>query len=118
MRTWSGPGVALTWAMAIDLAAFSHLTQPIIGAAIEVHRHLGPGLLESVYQACLARELASHRLSFVTQRETPVIYKGVLLPASYRLDLVVEGVVIVVSVRRAAAAFARTSLPDIRSFRP
>jgi GxxExxY protein len=81
--------------MSIDVAAFEPLTQRIIGAAIEVHRHLGPGLLESVYQECLARELASHELSFVSQQAAPIVYKGAPLSASCRLDLVVEGVVIV-----------------------
>ena len=81
--------------MAVDLVAFNPLTQSIIGAAIEVHRHLGPGLLESVYQECLTSELASRQISFVTQLSAPVIYKGVRLSASCRLDLVVEGVVVV-----------------------
>jgi GxxExxY protein len=81
--------------VSVDLAAFNHVTQQILGAAIEVHRHLGPGLLESIYQQCLVRELASRGLSFVTQRSSPVIYKGVRLPACYRLDLVVEGLVVV-----------------------
>ena len=88
--------------MPVDLVALSPLTQRIIGAAIEVHRHLGPGLLESIYQQCLTRELASQNLSFVTQRSAPVVYKGVRLPASYRLDLVVEGL-IVVEIKSVAA---------------
>jgi GxxExxY protein len=70
--------------MTVDLVQFNHLTQRIIGAAIEVHRHVGPGLLESIYQECLARELASHPLAFVLQQSAPVIYKGVRLSASYR----------------------------------
>ena len=81
--------------MTVDLVAFNRLTRRIIGAAIEVHRHLGPGLLESIYQECLNRELALRQLSFVAQRATPVLYKGVRLPASYRLDLIVERVVVV-----------------------
>jgi GxxExxY protein len=81
--------------MAIDLVGFNALTRRIIGCAIEVHRHLGPGLLESSYQECLARELALHRLPFRAQQSAPVIYKGVRLEASYRLDLIVEGVVVV-----------------------
>jgi GxxExxY protein len=81
----------------VHLVPLNHLTQRIIGAAIEVHRHLGPGLLESIYQECLARELASRRLAFIDQQSAPVIYKGVRLSASYRLDLVVEGVVVVES---------------------
>ncbi len=75
--------------------ALNRLTARIIGAAIEVHRHLGPGLLESMYQACLARELASRQLSFSLHQTAPVIYKGVRLPAFYRFDVVVEGRVVV-----------------------
>ena len=75
--------------------ALNRLTARIIGAAIEVHRHLGPGLLESIYQECLARELASRRLAFTVQQPAPVVYKGVRLSAVYRLDVVVERVVVV-----------------------
>lgn len=75
--------------------ALNGLTQRIIGAAIEVHRHLGPGLLESIYQECLARELASRRLAFTLQQSVPVVYKGVCLSAVYRLDVVVERIVVV-----------------------
>jgi GxxExxY protein len=81
--------------VAVDLVAFNDLTQRIIGAAIEVHRQLGPGLLESMYQQCLVRELALRSLPFIAQHSVPVVYKGVQLSASYRLDLVVEGVVVV-----------------------
>ena len=91
--------------MAVDPVIYEPLTKRIIGAAIEVHRHLGPGLLESVYQECLARELAAHRLSFVTQQSAPVSYKGVQLAASFRLDLVVEGLV-VVEIKSVAAISA------------
>lgn len=63
----------------------------IIGACIEVHRHLGPGLLESAYEVCLAHELSLRRLRFERQRPVPVSYKGVLLDCGYRLDLVVAG---------------------------
>jgi GxxExxY protein len=71
------------------------LSHEIIGAAIEVHRHLGPGLLESSYETCLARELALRGLSFERQRDLPVEYKGVKLDAGYRLDFLVEGCVVV-----------------------
>ena len=81
--------------MAVDLAAFEDLTQRILGAAIDVHRHLGPGLLESIYQECLVRELAARRLSFVSQQSSSILYKGVRLSGSYRLDLVVENCVVV-----------------------
>jgi GxxExxY protein len=71
------------------------LTERIIGAAIEVHRALGPGLLESTYQACLAREFLLCGLPFEQERPLPVEYKGVHLDCGYRLDFVVAGKVIV-----------------------
>lgn len=71
------------------------LTREIIGAAIEVHRALGPGLLESAYEACLAFELAERGLRIERQKALPVVYKGLDLDAGYRLDLLVEDKVIV-----------------------
>ena len=68
----------------------NEITGKIIGAAIEVHRHLGPGLLESAYEECLCRELSLSGLSFERQKSLPVEYKGVRLDCGYRLDLVVE----------------------------
>jgi GxxExxY protein len=70
------------------------LTEKIIGAAIEVHRALGPGLLESAYEECLCRELDLRRLKFQRQVPLPVEYKGVKLDCGYRLDLIVEDEVI------------------------
>jgi GxxExxY protein len=67
----------------------------IIGAAIEVHRHLGSGLLESAYQSCLAFELKQLGLKVNEQRPLPVIYKQVELDCGYRIDLVVEDEIIV-----------------------
>ena len=71
------------------------LTEKIIQAAIEVHRCLGPGLLESVYEECLCHELKRGNTIFERQRQLPISYKGVQLDAGYRLDLVVEKKVIV-----------------------
>lgn len=71
------------------------ITQQIIGAALEVHRTLGPGLLESAYQACLAFGLAERGLKVEGQKPLPVVYRGVELECGYRLDLLVEGSVIV-----------------------
>lgn len=71
------------------------LTERIIGAAIEVHRHLGPGLLESTYEQCLCWELAEAGLGFLRQPHIPIIYKGRSLADGYRPDLFVEGRVIV-----------------------
>jgi len=67
----------------------------IIGAAIEVHRQLGPGMLESAYQACLEFELTARGHSVERQKPLPVVYKGVAIDCAYRLDLVVDEQVIV-----------------------
>ncbi len=66
------------------------LTEKIIGAAIEVHKVLGPGLLESAYEECLAHELSLASLSFERQWPLPVNYKSLLLDCGYRLDFLVE----------------------------
>jgi GxxExxY protein len=66
------------------------LTEQVIGAAIEVHRELGPGLMESVYEECLCHELHLRGLQFERQVLLPVRYKGVGLDCGYRIDLVVE----------------------------
>src|SRR6266704_2807888 len=66
------------------------LTEKIIGAAIEVQRQLGPGLLESAYEECLARELSIRNLSYERQKPIPVVYKGVKLECGYRIDLLVD----------------------------
>ena len=71
------------------------ITGQILGAAIEVHRNLGPGLLESTYMPCLQFELAADRLQFVAQRTVPILYKGRELDAKYRIDLLVEDLVVV-----------------------
>jgi GxxExxY protein len=70
------------------------LTQRIIGLAIDVHKALGPGLLESAYEECLCFELAEAGLLFKRQMELPVVYKSVALDCGYRLDVVVEQKVI------------------------
>ena len=66
------------------------LTEKVIGAAIEVHRTLGPGLLESAYEECLCREFSLRGLAFQRQVPLPVEYKGVELDCGYRLDLIVQ----------------------------
>lgn len=71
------------------------ITGQVIGAAIEVHRALGPGLLESAYEACLAYELAERDLSVERQKPMPLVYKDVTMDCGYRLDLLVNGAVIV-----------------------
>jgi GxxExxY protein len=70
-------------------------TAPIISAAIEVHRHLGPGLLESAYEECLCRELHLRGIEFRRQVDLPVEHKGLKLDCGYRLDLVVHEEVVV-----------------------
>jgi GxxExxY protein len=67
------------------------LAEQVIGACIEVHRHLGPGLLESAYEECLCHELTLRAIPFQRQVPLPVTYKSVRLDAGYRLDLVVDG---------------------------
>lgn len=74
---------------------FRDLTESVIGSAIEVHRVLGPGLLESAYEECLCHELRLRRISFERQVELPVEYKGVRLDCGYRIDLVVENCVVI-----------------------
>jgi len=71
------------------------LTHEIIGAAIEVHRLLGPGLLESAYEECLAHELSIRKLEFRRQVPVPVVFKGVKLECGYRIDILVAGSVVV-----------------------
>ena len=67
------------------------ITQIIIGCAIEVHRHLGPGMLESAYQTCLAHELEKAGLWVQVEFPVPVIYKDIKLEKGYRIDLLIEG---------------------------
>jgi GxxExxY protein len=71
------------------------ITEQIIGAAIEIHRALGPGLLESAYLACLLFELGQRGLQCRSEVSLPVVYKGVRLDCGYRIDLIVEETVIV-----------------------
>jgi len=71
------------------------ISHRIIGAAIEVHRHLGPGLLESAYQSCLVFELRQLSVKLEEQKPLPVVYKRVELDCGYRIDLVVEDEIIV-----------------------
>ena len=77
---------------------FTHvnvLTKDIIGAAIEVHRHLGPGLLESAYRSCLMRELLLREIPFQHECPLPLAYKGITLDSGYRMDLLVADTVVV-----------------------
>jgi GxxExxY protein len=73
----------------------NEITHEIIGAAIEVHKHLGPGLLESAYEECLAHELQLRNLRAERQKPVPVVYKETKLECGYRIDLLVEGRIVV-----------------------
>ncbi len=82
----------------ITLDEYEKLTQlnkKVIGAAIDVHRELGPGLLESVYEDCFKYELEKQDISFKSQVEVPLIYKGMEIGKTFRLDLLVEDTLIV-----------------------
>ena len=68
----------------------NQLTGKVIGAAIDVHKSLGPGLLESIYEECLCIELGLRKIPFERQRKLPIEYKGVTLDCGYRIDIVVE----------------------------
>ena len=73
----------------------NELTYKIIGCAIEVHKHLGPGLLESVYEKCFVKELSLKSMEFKTQLWLPVVYKGLQIEAELRLDVLVEDSILV-----------------------
>jgi GxxExxY protein len=78
-----------------NMKPVNDITQAIIGAAIEVHKALGPGLLESAYEECLARELTLKGIPFERQHPLPIEYKGLQLDCGYRIDLLVENRVVV-----------------------
>ncbi|MEA3241728.1 MAG: GxxExxY protein [Pseudomonadota bacterium] len=74
---------------------FDDLSHSVIGCALEVHSHLGPGLLESTYEQCLAHELTMNGILFKIQQPLPVIYKDIRLDCGYRIDLLIENKLIV-----------------------
>lgn len=74
---------------------FEKITNDIIGAAIEVHKHLGPGLLESAYEECLAYELQLKGYKVERQKPVPIIYKEVKLDYGYRIDILVENQIVI-----------------------
>jgi GxxExxY protein len=78
-----------------DILDVNKTTESIIGAAIEVHRHLGPGLLESAYEECLCEELSLRKIPFTRQIGLPVTYKSKKLDVGYRIDLLVKNEVVV-----------------------
>ena len=78
-----------------SIAEINQITQRVIGAAIEVHRQLGPGLLESSYRECLCRELLLRGIPFEREKPLPLEYKGIHLGCGYRVDLLVDQSVVV-----------------------
>jgi GxxExxY protein len=89
-----GEGAGATESKCTEEFENNSLTDAIIGAAITVHRELGPGLLESVYEKCLAFELADQGFSVTTQKEIPVSYKNLTFDCGFRADLIVENKVL------------------------
>ncbi len=81
--------------MTEEIKRLNSITETIIGSAIDVHRALGPGLLESAYEACLVHELKRAGLDVEQQKPLPVTYRGIKLDCGYRLDVIVDGNVIV-----------------------
>ncbi len=90
----SVPSVLNSFPLALYMTN-NEITREIIGAAIEVHKHLGPGLLESAYEECLAHELQLRNLKVERQKAVPVVYKQTKLECGYRIDLLVEGKIVV-----------------------
>ncbi len=74
---------------------FDSLSKQVIGLAIEVHRELGPGLLESTYEKCLMYELRKSNINCINQMQLPVKYKGLTLDCGYRVDLLIDGKLII-----------------------
>ena len=100
----------------IEQDQINRITEKIIGAAIEVHRVLGPGLLESAYQACLCHELTLQGLGCEAEKILPVEYKGTILDCGYRIDLLVENTVIV-ELKKAVEEIAPIhQVPQILSY--
>lgn len=97
--------------MNLNPESLNQLSQRVIAACIEVHRELGPGLLESAYEVCLARELAMAEIPFRRQVPVPVIYKGEVLEAGYRIDLLVdERLIVELKAARSSAALVRAQV--------
>jgi GxxExxY protein len=83
------------WSVGLIEHATNQLSDATIGAAIEVHRHLGPGLLESSYHACLCRELELRGIRYESQVSLPLRYKGILLAQAYVVDLLIDNSLVV-----------------------
>ena len=90
-----GEGAGVNESKSTEVFENNSLTDAIIGAAITVHRELGPGLLESVYEKCLALELTKSGLQTTSQKEIPLTYKGLALESGFRADLIIENKVLI-----------------------
>ncbi len=80
--------------MIIEPIEITELSRSVIGADIEVHKELGPGLLESAYEECLCHELGLRHIAFDRQKPLPISYKGTRIDCGYRMDVVVEDMII------------------------
>ena len=100
--------------MTLEHPELNALTERVIGAAIEVHRHLGPGLLESAYEQCLAYELGQLGLLVQRQVTLPVVYKGIELTQAYRIDILVENKIVVEA--KAVEALTDTHCAQVLSY--
>jgi GxxExxY protein len=100
----------------MTLAHGGVLTDRVIGLAIDVHRSLGPGLLESVYEECLCGELSGASIKFVRQRALPIVYRNIRIACAYRMDIVVEDTLLieVKSVERLLAIHDAQTLTYLR----
>ncbi len=81
--------------MQITQKYLDELSYNIIGCAIEVHKHLGPGLMESVYEKCFIHELGLRGLSYTFQQKIPIVYKNIFLEGDLRYDVLVENLIVV-----------------------
>jgi GxxExxY protein len=98
----------------MDLAEENKLSNIILGCAIEVHKHLGPGLLESAYKECLYYELVKNALNVQRERPMPVVYKEVKLDHGYRIDLLVENKVVI--EKKVADSFTDVHIAQVLTY--
>ena len=97
---------------------FDPLSRSVVGCAIEVHRNLGPGLLESTYPQCLACELSHAEIAFQMEVPLPVRYKDILLDCGYRIDLLIsDDLIVEIKTRRSASANSPSADPYIHAAR-
>jgi GxxExxY protein len=94
--------------------SYNELTEAVIGAAIEVHRHLGPGLLEKVYEEALCHELELRGIPFKRQVQVPIVYKGVELSRPYKCDLWVADMIIVEN--KSVSAFTPVDIAQLMGY--